>query len=104
MGEVFADPDERDGSGDPWDPWDGVDAEAVAEAARQQAARPVPGVGDMASSLAARVADDSHRDVIGPLLHGGGASGAIVRRGVQADIGRRAEHPGGHRVGGRTAR
>ncbi|WP_435243876.1 serine hydrolase domain-containing protein [Streptomyces cucumeris] len=79
MGEVFADPDARDGSGDPWD---GVDAEAVAEAVRQQAARPVPGVGDMASYLAAQVADDSHRDVIGPLLHGGGASGAIVRRGT----------------------
>ncbi|WP_415925264.1 serine hydrolase [Streptomyces sp. ME19-01-6] len=64
------------------DPWEGVDAEAVAQAARRQAGRPVPGVEDMASYLAAQVADDSHREVIGPLLDGQGASGVIVRRGT----------------------
>ncbi|MFD8863674.1 MULTISPECIES: serine hydrolase domain-containing protein [unclassified Streptomyces] len=64
------------------DPWEGVDATALAEAARQQAERPVPGIEDMASYLAAQVSDDSHREVIGPLLDGRGASGVVVRRGT----------------------
>ncbi|MEU5273572.1 hypothetical protein AB0G77_34690 [Streptomyces hygroscopicus] len=64
------------------DPWEGADAEAVAQAARRQAERPVPGIEDMAACLAAQVADGSHREVIGPLLDGQGASGVIVRRGT----------------------
>ncbi|MGW2329017.1 serine hydrolase domain-containing protein [Streptomyces sp. NPDC001700] len=36
----------------------------------------------MAAYLDAQVADGSHREVIGPLLDGGGASGVVVRRGV----------------------
>jgi CubicO group peptidase (beta-lactamase class C family) len=64
------------------DPWEGVDAEAVARAAREQGERSVPGVEDMASYLADQVADTSHREVIGPLLDGRGASGAVVRRGT----------------------
>ncbi|MBL1098470.1 serine hydrolase domain-containing protein [Streptomyces coffeae] len=79
MDKVLAGLDEGVGCGDPWE---GVDAEKVALAARQQAERPVPGVEDMASYLAAQVADDSHREVIGPLLDGQGASGVIVRRGT----------------------
>ncbi|MPY57949.1 serine hydrolase domain-containing protein [Streptomyces spongiae] len=66
----------------PSDPWDGVDAVALARAAREQHARPVPGIGDMASYLAAQVSDVSHRDVVGPLLDGRGASGVVVRRGA----------------------
>lgn len=64
------------------DPWAGVDAKALARAVREQAARPVPGVEDMATYLAAQVADTSHREVLGPLLNGGGASGVVVRRGT----------------------
>ncbi|MEU5022972.1 serine hydrolase domain-containing protein [Streptomyces milbemycinicus] len=79
MDKVLAGLDEAVGAGDPWE---GVDAEAVARAARQQGERPVPGVEDMASYLAAQVADDSHREVIGPLLDGQGASGVVVRRGA----------------------
>jgi CubicO group peptidase (beta-lactamase class C family) len=66
----------------PADPWTGVDREALARAAREQAARPVPGVEDMARYLAAQVADTSHREVLGPLLNGGAASGVVVRRGT----------------------
>ncbi|WP_421111449.1 serine hydrolase domain-containing protein [Streptomyces sp. NEAU-S77] len=71
--------DEAGGFGEPWE---GVDAGGVAEAARRQGERSVPGVGDMAAYLDAQVADASHREVIGPLLDGGGASGVVVRRGV----------------------
>ncbi|MGW5118389.1 serine hydrolase domain-containing protein [Streptomyces noursei] len=63
------------------DPWEGVDAAALARAAREQAERPVPGVEDMATYLAAQVADSSHREVVGPLLDGAGPSGVILRRG-----------------------
>lgn len=64
------------------DPWAGVDGDGLERAVRAQAARPVGGTGDMAAYLAAQVSDDSHRDVVGPLLDGGGASGVVVRRGV----------------------
>ncbi|MEU7640216.1 serine hydrolase domain-containing protein [Streptomyces sp. NPDC039016] len=63
------------------DPWAGVDADALARAARGQAERPVAGVEDMTTYLAAQVVDASHREVVGPLLDGGGPSGVIVRRG-----------------------
>ncbi|WP_344583706.1 serine hydrolase domain-containing protein [Streptomyces lunalinharesii] len=66
----------------PVDPWEGVDAAALARAVRAQAARPVPGVEDMASYLAAQVSDATHREVVGPLLDGQGASGVVVRRGT----------------------
>ncbi|MEU1806544.1 hypothetical protein [Streptomyces sp. NPDC019937] len=79
MGEVGVVLGETGGFGDPWE---GVDAGAVARAAREQGERAVAGVGDMAAYLDAQVADASHREVIGPLLDGGGASGVVVRRGV----------------------
>ncbi|MBB1254319.1 hypothetical protein H3146_13245 [Streptomyces sp. OF3] len=79
MEQILADLEEADELGDPWE---GVDAKAVRHAARQQAECPVPGVEDMESYLAAQVSDTSHRDVIGPLLDGQGASGVIVRRGT----------------------
>lgn len=63
------------------DPVGGVDLGAVELAAAEQAARSVPGVSDMASYLATQVRDVSHRDVLGPLLDGSGASGVVVRRG-----------------------
>ena len=64
------------------DPIEGVDLGAVGAAVGRQAARPVEGVGDMASYLAAQVADASHRDVLGPLLDGSDPSGVVVRRGA----------------------
>ncbi|GAA2744323.1 serine hydrolase [Kitasatospora cinereorecta] len=74
---------ERLGEGvDLGDPWSGVDAARLAHAAKEQGERPVPGVRDMASYLAAQVSDVSHREVVGPLLDGQGASGVVVRRGA----------------------
>jgi hypothetical protein len=64
------------------DPWEGVDAAALARAVRAQAGRPVAGIDDMASYLADQVSDASHREVIGPLLDGHGASGVVVRAGT----------------------
>ncbi|MEU8892698.1 serine hydrolase [Streptomyces sp. NPDC048442] len=71
-----------DGSPAPADPWEGVDPQALARAAREQFARPVPGIEDMAGYLAAQVADDTHRGVLGPLLGGKDPSGVVVRRGT----------------------
>ncbi|MGX1564692.1 serine hydrolase domain-containing protein [Streptomyces sp. NPDC055506] len=70
-------------NGDPaGDPWDGVDAAALARAVRAQEGRPVAGIDDMASYLAAQVSDASHREVVGALLDGQGASGVVVRAGT----------------------
>ncbi|WP_258563734.1 beta-lactamase family protein [Streptomyces himalayensis] len=84
MGAVTSqrDRDFLDGGAQLGDPWQGVDREALARAVREQSERPVPGVDDMASYLAAQVSDTSHREVVGPLLAGQGASGVVVRRGV----------------------
>jgi CubicO group peptidase (beta-lactamase class C family) len=73
---------ERGGGADLGDPWAGVDAQSLERAAREQAGRPVTGAEDMASYLAAAVSDASHREVVGPLLNGGGASGVVLRRGA----------------------
>jgi CubicO group peptidase (beta-lactamase class C family) len=64
------------------DPWAGVDAPGLERAVRDQADRPVPGAEDMESYLAAAVSDVSQREVVGPLLNGGGASGVVLRRGA----------------------
>lgn len=53
----------------------------LARAVRDQARRPVPGIHDMRSYLDAQVADSSHRDVVGPLLDGHGASGVVLHHG-----------------------
>lgn len=58
-----------------------VDVGAIRKAVRRQAARVTPGIDDMAAYLAAQVADESHRDVLGPLRPGRGASGVVVHRG-----------------------
>lgn len=71
-----------DEGGDVGDPWAGVDAARLARAAKEQAERTVPGIQDMRSYLASQVSDVSHREVLGPLLDGQGASGVVVRSGV----------------------
>jgi CubicO group peptidase (beta-lactamase class C family) len=58
-----------------------IDAELVAAACERQAVRPVPGIHDMAAYLAEQASDESHRDVLGPLLAGTGASGVVVHAG-----------------------
>ncbi|MEV6127365.1 serine hydrolase [Streptomyces violaceusniger] len=63
------------------DAWAGVDPVALEGAVRERAGRPVAGVEDMESYLAAQVADASHREVLGPLLSGDGPSGVVLRRG-----------------------
>jgi CubicO group peptidase (beta-lactamase class C family) len=64
------------------DPWAGVDPARVERAVRDQADRPVPGAEHMESYLAGAVSDVSRREVVGPLLNGGGASGVVLRRGA----------------------
>jgi len=71
-----------EGGGGLGDPWAGVDAPALARVVRDQSGRPVAGPEDMASYLAAAVSDASHREVVGPLLDGAGASGVVLRRGA----------------------
>ena len=68
--------------GGPHDPLAGVDAAALTRAVREQSGRPVAGVEDMVSYLAAQVDDTSHREVAGPLLDGQGPSGVVVRQGA----------------------
>ncbi|MBB3052222.1 CubicO group peptidase (beta-lactamase class C family) [Prauserella isguenensis] len=51
------------------------------EAVRQAERRTTPGIEDIAAFHAAQVADLSHREVLGPLLPGNGASGAVSFRG-----------------------
>ncbi|MGV9852900.1 serine hydrolase domain-containing protein [Streptomyces sp. NPDC003442] len=63
------------------DAWAGVDSVALERAVRERAGRPVAGVEDMRSYLAAQVADVSHREVLGPLRAGHGPGGVVVRRG-----------------------
>jgi CubicO group peptidase (beta-lactamase class C family) len=64
------------------DPWAGVDAPGLERAVVLQSGRPVVGAEDMVSYLAAQVSDASHREVVGPLLDGAGASGVVLRRGA----------------------
>jgi CubicO group peptidase (beta-lactamase class C family) len=58
-----------------------VDRAAIAVAVAAQLERRTPGIEDMATYLARQVTDLSHREVIGPLLPGTGASGVIVHSG-----------------------
>ncbi|MGC9665151.1 serine hydrolase domain-containing protein [Planosporangium sp. 12N6] len=57
---------------------------ALQAACDRQALRVTSGIDDMAGYLAAGVRDLSHREVIGPLRPGAGASGMIVHRGRTA--------------------
>ncbi len=72
-----------DGGAEVRDPWAGVDATRLARAVREQAERGVPGVRDMRSYLSAQVGDVSHREVVGPLLDGQGASGVVVSAAIE---------------------
>ncbi|MFG3599685.1 serine hydrolase domain-containing protein [Micromonospora chersina] len=58
-----------------------VDLPAVRAAVARQAARVTEGIDDMTCYLTAQVADESHREVTGPLLPGAGASGVVRHRG-----------------------
>jgi CubicO group peptidase (beta-lactamase class C family) len=58
-----------------------IDHEAVDAACWAQSQRSTEGISDMESYLAEQVGDGSHRDVMGPLLAGGGASGVVLHRG-----------------------
>jgi hypothetical protein len=52
-----------------------VDLDAVREAVAGQARRVTPGIAEVGSYLDRQVADESNREVLGPLLAGSGASG-----------------------------
>ncbi|WP_319458521.1 serine hydrolase [Micromonospora sp. RTP1Z1] len=58
-----------------------IEVDALRAAVARQAERVTEGVDDMARYLAAQVADESHREVTGPLRSGSGASGVIRHRG-----------------------
>ncbi|MGC5019641.1 serine hydrolase domain-containing protein [Micromonospora sp. DT47] len=66
-----------DASGQPPTP----DLDTVRAAVARQAERVTAGIDDMPRYLAAQVADESHREVTGPLLPGTGASGVVRHRG-----------------------
>jgi CubicO group peptidase (beta-lactamase class C family) len=57
-----------------------IDLEMVRSAGARQRRRQTAGIQDMPGYLAGQVGDHSHREVIGPLLAGTGASG-VVRHG-----------------------
>ncbi|MFE9691729.1 hypothetical protein [Micromonospora sp. NPDC005806] len=57
-----------------------VDLDAVRAAIARQAERVTEGIDDMDRYRAAQVADESHREVTGPLLPGSGASGVPAPR------------------------
>ncbi|GAA1233815.1 serine hydrolase [Prauserella halophila] len=61
---------------------DSADLEAILGAVVRAERRSTPGIEDMAAFHAAQVGDLSHRDVVGPLLPGGGASGLVSCRGT----------------------
>ncbi|MCW3817553.1 serine hydrolase [Micromonospora sp. DR5-3] len=59
----------------------GIDLAAIRAAVARQAERVTEGIEDIARYRDAQVADESHREVTGPLLAGSGASGVIRHRG-----------------------
>jgi CubicO group peptidase (beta-lactamase class C family) len=62
-------------------PTSSIDLPAVVAACERQAGRPTPGTADMAAYLERQVSDLEHREVVGPLLDGSGASGTVLHRG-----------------------
>lgn len=67
---------------------EGIDLDAVARATAQQARRSTPGVEDIAAYCREQNLDDDHREVLGPQLPGGPASGVVAVDGqVLADWG-----------------
>lgn len=59
----------------------GVAIEAVRDAVAKQGRRVTQGIEDMPGYLAQQVSDQSHREILGPLLPASGASGVVVHRG-----------------------
>ena len=55
--------------------------QACRDAVLAQAARPTPGIGDIAAYCAAHNHDASHREIVGPLLPVSGPSGLVVHGG-----------------------
>ena len=60
-----------------------VDRPALQRAVTAQAGRATPGTDDMAAYLDRQVDDASHREVVGPLLNGSGASGVVLLHGEE---------------------
>ena len=58
-----------------------VDIEAILLACERHSQRPTPGIQNISAYLSRQVADESHRDVIGPLLAGDRASGVVTHAG-----------------------
>jgi CubicO group peptidase (beta-lactamase class C family) len=58
-----------------------IDRALVTAAIQAQGDRQTRGIEDIESYLAQQVGDASHRDVTGPLLAGGGASGVVLHQG-----------------------
>jgi CubicO group peptidase (beta-lactamase class C family) len=58
-----------------------IDADVIRQACHRQSLRPTAGIQNIAEYLATQVADESHREVIGPLLAGDRPSGVVLRRG-----------------------
>jgi len=58
-----------------------VDKQAILDAVEAQSRRVTPGIDDIAAYLSRQSTDKSHREVIGPLLPGRGASGVILYSG-----------------------
>jgi len=58
-----------------------VDQQAIVAAVEAQSRRVTPGIDDIAAYLSRQSTDKSHREVIGPLLPGRGASGVILHSG-----------------------
>ncbi len=58
-----------------------ADAGAVKQVLKRQGTPVTPGLDDIGAYLALQVADESHREVLGPLLVASGASGVVIHRG-----------------------
>jgi len=56
-------------------------AGAVEQVLERHGTPVTPGLDDIGAYLALQVADESHRDVLGPLLAASGASGVVIYRG-----------------------
>lgn len=67
-----------------------IDVDAVRQACAAQSLRPTEGIRNIAEYHAKQVHDESHREVVGPLLAGDQPSGVVMHRG--AVVGAWGEH------------
>ncbi len=87
MGEVDQPPQHHYPGMQPnYDAAEGIDLTAVQTACVRQSTRPPAGILDMETYLHHQVSDESHREVLGPLLPGSGASGVVLYRGQTAGL------------------